>query len=83
MDPKLLGYPTWELTSSSIHCYDFPWEANDVTGGPPRECMAWENNFLMVKTETDPARPDRMSFVVDCIGKSEKYFSFAQQLVRG
>lgn len=82
LDPKLLGYQTWELTSSSVHSFDFPWEPN-ANGGPPRERMAWRHNFLLLKTQADPARPDRLDFQVECLGKTQKFFDYEQTLVRG
>ncbi|MGE5084950.1 MAG: phosphodiesterase [Bacillota bacterium] len=48
LEPRLLGYQTFEYTSSSIHSINIP--ITLIGENPRRECQSWHHNFLIIKS---------------------------------
>ncbi|MBX3034531.1 MAG: alkaline phosphatase D family protein [Bdellovibrionaceae bacterium] len=47
IEPALLGYPTYEFTSSSIHSMTFPFHQHRHGRNPRRVASEWRYNFLV------------------------------------
>lgn len=48
IEPRLLGYKTYEFTSSSIHSFNIP--VTWLYANPRREASAWQQNFMIIKS---------------------------------
>lgn len=48
IEPRVLGYKTYELTSSCIHSFNLP--ATWIYGNPRRETGTWKQNFMIVRS---------------------------------
>ncbi|WP_413582583.1 phosphodiesterase [Bdellovibrio sp. HCB288] len=49
VDPKYLGYRTYEYTSSAIHSINFPVKL--ILKNPRRERFAWHHNFVIIDSQ--------------------------------
>lgn len=52
LEPALLGYQTYELTSSSMHSLNLPWQTIRYTN-PRRITSTGKHNFLLVESSGD------------------------------
>jgi hypothetical protein len=50
VDPKYLGYRTYEYTSSAIHSLNLPVKL--IYRNPRREAFTWHHNFLIIDSKT-------------------------------
>lgn len=80
LEPKLLGYPSFELTSSSIHSYTFP--GQHLRGRNPRRVMATSaHNFLMISSRA--SAKGQIQFAGQCVARNGRArFEFKAELQR-
>lgn len=68
LEPGLLGYPTVEITSSSMHSYTVPWHQY-LTYNPRRRVSTWRHNFVLVESSL---QPEAWHLRVSSVGTSER-----------
>ncbi|MES2855203.1 MAG: hypothetical protein V4692_05045, partial [Bdellovibrionota bacterium] len=78
LERELLGYESYELTSSSIHSTNYKF-ANMRTNNSRRLASAWQHNFMMIETDASRASLGEIDMKVGCIGNGllgvEGYFA--------
>lgn len=76
LEPSLLGYQTYEFTSSSIHSTTSP--HFDLFKNSRRDAYVWKHNFLLIEAE---AQGLNLKIQTRSVGRAENYFTH-QAVVR-
>lgn len=71
VEPRVLGYKTYEFTSSSMHSFNFPHTV--FYRNPRRERSTWRQNFTLIKSTAKDHGLDLSSFAVGIFGKNLFY----------
>jgi alkaline phosphatase D len=72
IEPQILGYRTFEITSSSIHSFTFLQQHN-FRRNPRRleKCATSKHNFKVIEIDN---RTSEFKFKVTCMGDEKKYY---------
>ena len=72
IEPKILGYKTFELTSSSIHSFNPPFSL--LRKNPRRLTGSWKQNFMVVKSEVQETGIHFSTYGTGRAGRNLFYF---------
>lgn len=71
IEKSILGYETFELTSSSMHSFTAPW-INIRKTNPRRILTTWHYNFLLVQSQA--TAPGRIDYRCLSVGKDKSVY---------
>lgn len=75
IEPQVLGYKTFELTSSAIHSFNPPFSL--LIKNPRRLTGSWKQNFMIVKSQVRDAGLDIKTHGIGRNGKNLFYYEGA------